>query len=250
MNEGQMEQFEKSERKQTQSGGAVRRGFMRKWTSLVDQMTLRDTDDEMNKRFKDLLKDLSAEEILELVHFNNPATFTNESLVKKGVTDPGPLELAKIAFVMKMQGKEMREKIISLFGNLNAVRTYLKVDEAEEKPSESELVGIDEPEGLKRLRQVDDHKIPCHMAMVLQLIERQGCLEVSKIKPFIVKNKDHLWQLHVDNFKNPDALLVFYSEGEWNIVGQKDDEFSASQEMLKGLWSEHYNKKGQQKLFH
>ena len=165
---------------QAQSGSAVRRGFMRKWTSLIDHMTLMDTNDEINKGFKNLLKDLTAEEILDLVEFGRQIEFSRH-LFEERVTDKTPLISAKFAFLRKIQTKEMREKITSLLGNLSAVRMYLKVDEAEEKPSEPELVGKDEPEGLRRLRQVDDHKNPCYMAMVLQLIERQGRLEHSKV---------------------------------------------------------------------
>ena len=112
---------------QSRVGRLIKRRFL----SLLGQMDF--NDEGLNKGSERLLKDLTVPEILELVKYRNPVTFTNEHLVKRGVKKPSPLDRAMISFVMKVQS--MREQVELTLGNIHALKIDLALDVAEEKPS-------------------------------------------------------------------------------------------------------------------
>lgn len=84
----------------------------------------------------------------------------------------------------------------------------------------------------------------CRMAMVVYLSKEDYPAYAT---PFIAKQTDghDLDQFFNENFKFSDQnkLFAYYLQGEWKVVGQKEEVFADQQDLLRSVWGTHNSRK-------
>ena len=189
------------------------------------QFELFEGDAEVNNKNIELLNQLSDEEIEDVLRFGKTTSFIQSLLKedpsKKSLTD---LEEAKVWLLFK-NVQLTRKEIGSKLFDEEAVKN---------KYSFSAEYGID--------NDVPDRY--CRMAMVVYISNENHPVYAS---PFIAERGDgkDLDLFFNENFKFSDEnkLFVYRFQGQWKVVGQKEEQFASHQDLLRAIWETHHPRK-------
>lgn len=214
----------------------------KEFSDLLDEMTLKEPNKEVDQRFKEVLKSLDEEGIRNLLGFRNPARFAKD-MIRRGVKEDTLLDRAKLAFLGRRVDatEEFRARTDKLLSSLRSsniksgVITSFKSNVQSESPDQSHV----DPEALLDNYDFNEAGKSCSMAMVVYVRDDGKVTFVSPYAPAASPNtKEGLHQFWNKSFKydQPNQYFLFYMGGEWHTINSADDSLSLSKEELVKKW--------------
>ncbi|MBN2096534.1 hypothetical protein JW752_04020 [Candidatus Peregrinibacteria bacterium] len=215
----------------------------KEFSDLLDEMTLKELNAEVDRRLKDELRALDEEEVINLLRFRNPARFSRDML-ERGETETTPLVRAKLAFLHQMaQADDVRDRVTQLMNNVRGQRIKAAVDISFKKPAQSKSVSesLAGPQALLDEYDFNEAGKHCTMAMVVHIRDDGHVGFISPLTPAAPPNtKESLLGFWSKSFKyeQPNQYFVFFMAGKWNVINSKGETIPISENELTPMWRE------------
>jgi len=226
----------------------------KEFSDLLDEMTFREPNKEVDQRFKEVLKSLDEEGIRNLLGFRNPGRFAKDML-RRGVKKSTLPDRAKLAFLDRRVDAtdEFRARTDRLLSNLrgsNIKSGVITSFKSNATPSEfSDNDNIDpKPEDILDKYNFDEAGKPCSMAMVVHMRDDGEVGFVSSHVPAAPPNtKEDLTAFWQESFKydQPNQYFLFFMGGEWHTINSRDEILPIPKEDLVKVWRDAMKRRSQ-----